>query len=339
MRVCAKYGWLGLAMGTMACGQGAEPSGYILLDREARAAGYSVEKDGHTQRATLPLALGDAEEATLVHADSRQSLFAQPGEVVVVRGANAQTERWVLGRDIEPDLLDLDAPEDVARELAGAVGGELTARGSSWRLAALDAWELASQMPVPAEVVGAEPVAIDAIGSAQLGLTDEAPMNPDQASAGTIAASRDPQGSASGATSAAGTWRGQLYSPWHLAWYEFTITIRPSPNGLRGQVMAHSWSGIPQDSIVPAKCDGEERWKVREAAAGTLGADGTLTFESQSWAVAQRFCGEGPRQYAVDHFVGKLSPDGTEWNAEVHDHAVFWPGLPIVLKRQSDAGS
>ncbi|MBN1605918.1 MAG: hypothetical protein JW940_04765 [Polyangiaceae bacterium] len=343
MRLLARWRWLGLAMGTMACGQGAEPSGYVLIDREARAAGYRVEKDGRTESATLPLALEDAQEATLVNADSRQSLTAQPGEVVIVRGANAETERGMIGRDVEPDMLDLEAPEGVARELAAAVGGELDARGATWRLTALDAWELASQMPVPAEVVGAAPVAIDAVATAELALTDETRASTGQASTGTVAPSLSAQGpgsSASRSTDVAGTWQGQLYSERHGAWYEFTVTMRQSARGLRGEVTAHSWSGTPDDPMVPAKCNGGERWKVREAAQGTVGAEGTITLESQSWAVLKRCCGEAPApgEYALDHFVGGLSADGNQWNAEVHDHHVMWPGIPIVLKRLSDAG-
>lgn len=336
MGVLRRWAWLGFTLGGVACGQGeSQPSGYVLIDSDARTVGFAIERDDSSSPATLPVALGDGEQVALVRGDSRRPLSATPGEVIIVRGADADTERWVLGQDIEPDMLDLDAPQTVASEFAGALGGELTARGSSWRLLATDAWELASQMPVPAELYSVRPVAMGVTTTTKQAVSSGTEPIPTPASSADAPSGASPSEPATApySTAVAGTWRGQFFSEMHAAWYEFTVTLTESNGNLSGQIVADTWSGSPDSPAKPTRCTGGERWTVREPARGTLNDDGMIEFDGQSWAVESRICGGAPVAYAVDHFSGKLSADGSQWNAQIHDHVVLMPAFPLVLRR------
>jgi hypothetical protein len=330
MKLDSSWVWVIVGMGLVSCeGGGSSEAGYVLMDREARASGISLRKDDAAVSAALPVAVGEGESAVLVADDAAQPLSVDAGELLYVRGADAQIDRLVLGRDVESDAWDIDGSAAASEELAYGVGGRLMANGERMRLQVPDAVDLVSALSVPPGLVEFSPVPIaqqDALGSSTSEASEPAPS-----------AATAPDVRAAVLARIAGTWRGQGYSPFHEAWYEATITIRlskDSPQSLEGVVIAHSWTGLPDNPKAPTKCNGQEQWKVREPALGSVRADGTVQFDSQSWSVERAICGAppAPGDYYLDRFAGALNAEGTEWSALANDSygLVDWP---VTLRR------
>lgn len=370
MRLLGRWVWVVVGVGALACeqeGDMASGSGYVLIDEDARAAGFAIRKNESILSGTLPVALQDAEQAVLLGGIEDELLEASDGELLYVTGDEGNVERYTLGRDVEYDEWDLQATEYASEELAYNLGGRVSWYHGRYRLDARDTLSTVSGMVPPRGLRGFSPVLIDnqreeefpasdenaeaeaglAAGGAGAGAEVEAGVDTSEG-AGSESSEADLAGldnvdteqeyalaRARALANVVGTWRGQFYSPYHEAWYEFTITVRQAAldgRMVEGEVIANSWTGLPNDRTMPSLCAGQEQWKVRQLARGSVRPNGDIRFESESWSVAQRTCGEAPEAYYPDHFEGAVSADGATWSVAVHDHHVV-SGQGVRLTR------
>ena len=91
MRLVKGWLWAMLGVVQVACGQQTpEPGGYVLIDREARAAGFALSNGDEVVPATLPVGLDGTGVSVLVGRDVETPLSAELGELVTVRGREAK---------------------------------------------------------------------------------------------------------------------------------------------------------------------------------------------------------------------------------------------------------
>jgi hypothetical protein len=144
-------------------------------------------------------------------------------------------------------------------------------------------------------------------------------------------------------TGVTGTWRGQVYSEPHGAFYDFTLKVtQPSPGEpeLSGSILARSWEGTTEDVARPETCDGRFHWTVVEDGAGSVGEDGSIRFEGVNWQVGEHLCGEPVATYSPDKFDAVASKDETTGETTlsgiVTDGAAWsQAGLHVELTRAS----
>jgi len=113
---------------------GAQPS-YLLVDAEARAAGWQLElADGWVGAPTLPIELHAGERVTLRGLGARVPVDAEAGALGWLRGATARLEWLEAGAG---DRLIVDGSDDAVRALAAQVDGRATPRDDGrWTLEA-----------------------------------------------------------------------------------------------------------------------------------------------------------------------------------------------------------
>jgi len=146
---------------------------------------------------------------------------------------------------------------------------------------------------------------------------------------------------AQGCDGVTGTWRGQVFSPPHAGYYEFTLHVaEATPGGgeLTGSIVARSWQGEVEDVAPPEVCGAGYHWTVAEEAAGRVREDHTLSFGGTSWKVGEHLCGERVSDYSLDQ-VSVVLPEGdlssvSRLSGAVSD-SVVWvgDGMPIELTR------
>ncbi len=320
---------LAIALGAVGC-QGAEKegSGYLLLDREARAAGFAVESGNVRAAPVLPVELTSDTELSLTGPTGRVALSGADGELLHVRGAQGKIESREIGGDVEPDRLVLEGTEEAASALATALGGELTEAGDGrWELQADGALADSSRVEAPnglLQILPAEPSAelepveapADGAAAAMLGAGLEATHAGgfEKASiASAVAAMRklDLPPAVSCADPVVGTWMTQQYDERYGDWYVFTLRVqrvRGSATELTGDIVAHSWDGGPADTA-PRACDGIlEHWKVGMTARGSI-VGNEVHFGGTSWQPQQALCRRVPSlagEYNLDQFDGSV---------------------------------
>jgi hypothetical protein len=137
-----------------------------------------------------------------------------------------------------------------------------------------------------------------------------------------------------------GTWRGQVYSEPHGAYYEFTVQMAQSNAArpeLSGSIVARSWAGTADDVSPPETCNGGFHWTVEENAAGELHSDGSVFFGATTWRAGESLCGDPVTDYSLDQ-LESLQPDGdathvTKLTGVASDSAVWSDGVGIELTR------
>ncbi len=150
------------------CGGDGDPSGYVLLDREARAAGISIEAPGFQGAPALPVALHADEKVTLkVPGGAPRTIAVRPGAVAWVRRASGDVEYADVGVQARADLLVVDADPTGARALAELLDGSLWPRADGrWSIQAPDVLDRASFLPEPGGVHEAAPAMVGAVATA-----------------------------------------------------------------------------------------------------------------------------------------------------------------------------
>ncbi len=144
------------------CGGDGDPSGYVLLDREARAAGLTIQAVGFQGAPALPMALHVDDRVTLhVPGGPPRAIAVRPGALAWVRRATGDVEYADVGVKARADLLVVDADPGGARALADLLGGSLWPRPDGrWSIEAPDVLDRASFLPEPGGVREAAPAIV-----------------------------------------------------------------------------------------------------------------------------------------------------------------------------------
>lgn len=325
------------------CVGGEEPQAHralLLLDQQAREAGFVIVGDGLDARA-LPVAVSpDQGVVTIAGPDGTRQVEVAPGEIVLVTGAEGRIEHHVLGEDVDPDRLVLAAPAEVVTEVADGLGAEVLERPDGRvELAAPGVLAASADAPVLPEILEASIVVLQArtvrqaarpIASTSVRRAAPALAPVPDAVVATPAATlyeeplvlsahdadyMDLPAAASCEDSVAGTWIARRYFADANDWYFFTMKIdhaRGRGGALEGQILAHSWTGGPADTNTAQACQiGGQQWVVQMPATGSV-RNGRIEFGGTEWKVAESTCGwaPGPGQYNLDRFSGAVSAAG-----------------------------
>lgn len=324
------------ALGSIGC-QGAPTSegksGYLLVDRDARNAGFAVEIAGEKIAPVLPMQLTSDDEATLVGPTGRMALSGDADELLWVRGAAGKIESLAVGDEIADDELKIEGSEDAANQLAQQLAADIEASGeATWKIHVADALRVAAAASAPDGLVGALPsekaapveeeeaaarARIEGRGVGLHGLGRG--MDPTRFSSKLIDRVLDDYGLPPAVTCedpVAGTWMTQDYDDRYGDWYIFTMHVQRKGTDLVGDIEAHSWDGSTSDTKPPS-CDGRSHWTVGMSARGSLLADGSMHFGGTSWHTDKLLCGAGPWGYNLDHFTGTL--DGSHFSSVNND--------------------
>lgn len=332
--------WVAAAAG---CVGGEEPQAHralLLLDQEARDAGFVVLGQEMEARA-LPMAVSVDEPVMLAGPDGAEPLDVAEGEIVLVRGAQGTVEHHVLGEDVDPDRLVVRAPADAVAEIADSVGAEVVERSDGTvELAAPGVLALSADAPALPEILESSVVVLAAhaphalVRAATPRLATPAARAVASAPVAAMPAAAqfeepvylsvhdvdymDLPAAVSCDDAVEGTWIARRYFPDMNDWYFFTMKIDQGRRGaLQGTILAHSWRGGPSDNNSAQACaaSGEE-WVVGMPATGRV-HDGRIEFGGTSWGVNESTCGwaPGPGQYNLDQFSGSIAPNGeATWN-------------------------
>jgi hypothetical protein len=340
---------LPLAAGILGC-QGApgdDHASYVLLDREAREAGYSVEgaaKDG----SVLPIEVEASAEVELVGPSRRMTFTPQQGELVHVRGAQASLEFRKVGEDVDPDRILVTGSAAAAKELGGSLAGEIVGLADgSWQISATNALGESSRTTAPLGIAELSPAEVEAGEGdvAELGPGSVAPVGPavvpghvrntggcscgsynllgGRALTMNVEANLPP--AVSCADPVVGAWMSQDYDTSTSEWYVFTLVVERvpgSPTALTGDITAEVWNGGSIDTLPPT-CEegrGMNHWTLRMTAEGTE-TEGKLAFGGTSWHTEKVFCGGAPHegQYNLDQFSGPIANEGRLFAAVNND--------------------
>jgi hypothetical protein len=97
-------------------------AGYVLLDREARAAGTLAIGSWHGAPA-LPISVERGGTAVFRSGDETRAIEAQPQMLAYVRGSSGRIDWIRLGAEARPDALVVEGDAATGAELARTVGG------------------------------------------------------------------------------------------------------------------------------------------------------------------------------------------------------------------------
>lgn len=308
-------------------------AGYVLLDGEARAAGYAVKAGDEVVQKVLPLEVADGDDVKLRGRHHTSALELEPGELAFVHGPNATVDRLVLGDDIDADALRLEGSETAARALAEVLGARVEGEGSEWVLrgaellvsaASVDESELAEGLSSskPVERTARDERATEAVG---LGAGDESlrtarslAREQHQSKPFTAFSLVKPStlelarkllpASVECRDEVAGTWVHRGFDPRFGEWYVFTLHIERRGGELVGTIRSEAWEGGDLDASEPTCREDLDHWVVEMPAKGSL-EGGQLRFEGTSWSVSKALCGvapEHPTGYNLDVFTGRV---------------------------------
>jgi hypothetical protein len=318
---------LGIALGAMGCQgasqEGSAGKGFVLLDRDARAAGFVLESEGQRLSSALPRELLADDDASLIGPTGRTSLAGADGELLHVRGRDGRLESLDLGDEADADRVLVVGTREAASALAEMLGAGMVEKDGGWELSARgvlaaaaavdDAPGVTEILPAKLEAKGTnDDATVDGRASQRLpGLVGEQPF------ADVMARVREAEAALQRfdlppavhcADPVAGTWMTQQYDAGFQDWYVFTVQIERGAEGaLTGNIEAHSWDGDAHQDTAPESCDGRSHWFVSMPATGTI--EGNLVqFGATSWRPEASLCGRipGPGEYNLDQFTGAL---------------------------------
>lgn len=332
---------LAVALGAVGCqGASEEGTGYILLDREARAAGFAVEGAEGKLASVLPVELDTVSEISLSGPTGKTTIVGARGELLHVRGPQGRIESRELGGDVDADRVLLRGTEAVANELAVLLGGEvLGEKDGAWGIQATEALQAAAQVTAPEGVLEILPselaqADLDSVPAGRQGSIAEAGVARAGAVAdrgfsraaidGAVAAMRklDLPAPVSCADPVTGTWMSQQYDSRYNDWYVFTMKVQRVPGSdteLTGSIQANSWDGGPAKAA-PGACDGNfDHWVVGMKARGSI-VGNRVDFGGTSWAPERYLCRSAVSKwmgYNLDQFSGMV--EGSDFLALNND--------------------
>ena len=333
-----RKGLLGVAFALVAVGatgcQGAQEggdgsgTGVVLVDKDARSAGFAVEVAGKRQASVLPIEISDDDDVALVGPSGRATLSGAEGELLHVKGRQGKLESLGIGQDVEADRVLVEGTEESARALGEMLAGEVTATDGGWQIKADDALHAAAGLPAPDGLIALSP----AEKSTDDALIDEVERSVERTGAlmghartkladgafdQVMAKMRDyglPP-AVECADPIVGTWMSQDYDERFTDWYVFTmhVTRVQGTTDVTGEIEAHSWNGGPLDTTPGSNaCEGNGgHWVVKMAATGTY-QGGELHFGGTAWHLDKSICGRSPQpwEYNLDQFTGTVDKSG-----------------------------
>jgi hypothetical protein len=307
--------WFGLVLvGSVAsavlagCGGGTSAEGtgpaLVVLDREARAAGFSLVTHDGKSAPISPVEI--TADMSLVGPGQRIPLSGSPGEIVVVTGKRGALVPRTLGSDVDADVAQVEGDAQRIKSLAVAlharVSGEgpfqLRAPGILESLAHEDLHGIDSIAPVDAQPE-TDLLAVEGAARAATAFSATDPRFADLADLGQSARTcSDP---------IAGTWRSvpKHYSAYQ-DWAVMTLHVEHASGegALTATLSAHIWSG-GETAFVPGACteDGLD-YQVSMPTRGARAPDGTVRFDAGPWQLDTASCNGAAWGYNPDHFVG-----------------------------------
>jgi hypothetical protein len=163
-----------LALAAAGCAAGTEEPGavgYVLLDREARAAGRLSQGDWEGAP-LLPVALDTADTVAFSSSAGRTVFELRPGMLAHVHGAGGAIEWLRMREDVSDERLVVYGPREAAAELAQRVAGRVEGgHDGAFTVSAPDIFDRGSFLGPPDGIleVAPEPV-VEARGAGQAGL-------------------------------------------------------------------------------------------------------------------------------------------------------------------------
>ncbi len=326
------FGLVGCAVSGAGAGETGEAAqALVMLDGEARAAGFSLVTDEGKIAPVTPVAMDG--DVTLVGPGQRIPLSGVPGEVLVVTGKRGALVGRALSTEIDADAVRVDGAEPGVRALASSLGARVVGQGP-WELRAPG---IVTRLAHQSSAEGVQSIEVldvnaPAAQAAAVTLDDARPFSSADArfaSFGVLGARApvcpDP---------AAGTWTSV---PQHFAgWHVFTLHVEPGAGAgeLTGTVDVHVWSGGASEEP-PASCDGTELdVRVSMPATGVRGEDGSFRFDGGDWHLDRSSCNAGVAGfgYLPDHFAGAVEGGGLR--SLNHDGSSF-DNAPVGFERVS----
>ncbi len=281
--------------------------GLVMLDAEARAAGFSLVTEQGMSVPVAPAALEG--KVSLVGPGQRFPLVGAAGELLVVSGRRGKLVARSLGSEVDADAVRVEGTEEGVRALAARLGARVTA-GGVLRAPGLVARLAHEELPAgvsAVEVVDVEEAAQVAVAR----VAAEAASGSTPFSAGDARfASFGPLGEHALACGdpTAGTWVSvPRFNERFEDWRVFTLEVPAGsePGAMRGTLHAHIWSGGPEDAA-PDECrKGMMDYRVSMETVGVRGEDGSVRVDAGPWALEEGSCGETPG-YNPDHLVGRV---------------------------------
>ena len=334
--------WVALVItaGTTGC-QGApdDASGYLLLDRGAREAGFRVEGTEGRAAPVMPMELASDAELALVGPSGRIALSGASGELLHVQGRDGKIVSRELGADVDGDTLILEGSDEAAHALAAELGGEVVeGKNGTWEIHGAGILADAARVNAPkgllqvlladqvgeleapeqaARLVGFDP------GSARLALQAQLASGERLHQIGVRSVMDKLPPAVTCADPAAGVWMSQDYDARYGDWYIFTLRVsraKGNSTELTGDIEAHSWDGGPLESLPPA-CQGQggaNHWTVKMSATGSI-REGRMSFGGTFWRPDRILCGSSPADhgYNLDQFAGSV--EGSSFQAVNND--------------------
>jgi hypothetical protein len=321
-------------------GEAGEPEGvgYVLMDLEAKEAGFKL--DGIDEDLMLPTQLDAGDSVDLVGPDATIVIDVAVDELVWIRTSEGIIEHRAFDYDVSRDVLFVSGSEEAAKAIASQMNGlyEREEEGL-WRVSAADAFQHAAKSAMPSGLDEVLPAVapelsakidspsnetrqrlLDAVPARRLLSFDLADNLPIYELLTPPVSCEDP---------VAGIWVSRAYFASHDDWYVFTMEIRRDAEDatqLAGRIRSRSWSGdvaidSPEacDMLPPSHFVDPFDFTVAMAAEGTFHS-GNVTFGGTSWKTTSLRCGPQHQWfgYNLDNFTGVVSQDG-RWMSSVNN--------------------
>lgn len=125
-----------LAAGLIGCG-GPLPgsTGYLLLDAQARSAGFYFALPGWSGSPVMPIRVEATDAVSLGGPGGQRRLMLRPGALGYIQGRDGELSWSRLDADVRSDELRIDGRDTAARQLADKLGAEVApGPDGTWRL-------------------------------------------------------------------------------------------------------------------------------------------------------------------------------------------------------------
>lgn len=153
MKRCGLMGLLAVAASVGCTSQTVEETAVLVMDLEARDAGWQVEIYGDDATSTLPVLLDATDEVVLVNGDEVVEFEPEHGFVLSVIGEDAELVWYEMAWDVDPNSISVIAPEDAAYELAESIGAEVEDGESGFIVVGENAFLLSAEVAEPAGIL------------------------------------------------------------------------------------------------------------------------------------------------------------------------------------------
>jgi hypothetical protein len=121
--------WLLLLLAVGACGPDSDQHPLLLLDAQARSAGYALTVGDWTGSPVTPIAVSPMDDVVVNGPTGKLHVVPRPGALGVVTRSGAGVTWQVLGKEVDADRFVVRGPEHAARELATALDAQLNRDG------------------------------------------------------------------------------------------------------------------------------------------------------------------------------------------------------------------